>query len=84
MHVISRLLLVSSRWPSGRLYVAENERRKARLARIGKSSGAELYHHVSGCGSREFARARAMGQTQFVVDLAFFWPAIMERAVEGA
>ena len=73
VQVISRCLLVSGRLPSGRLHVAENERRKARLARIGKSSGAECYHHVSSYGFRVPAQAAAVSKPRCVVDLVFFF-----------
>ena len=58
VQVISRCLSVSGRLPSGRLHVAENERRKARLAHIGKSSGAWLNHHVPSYGFRVRLRQR--------------------------
>ena len=57
--------------PDGRLHVGEEKRRKARLACIGKRSRRELDHPVLSRGSREFAWARAVGETLVVVDLAF-------------
>ena len=65
------------RLPSGRLHVAKNERRKARLARIGKSSGAEFDHHVSSYGPRVPAQAAAaaVGKPRCMVDLSF-WGAV--------
>ena len=65
------LLFVSGRLPSGRLHVAKNQRRKARLVRVGKSSGAEGNHHDWSCGSRVPARTAAVGKPRCVVYLAF-------------
>ena len=49
-----------------------NKKRQYKIgSSVAKRSGAELDHHVLFRGSREFAWARAMGQTRFVVDLAF-------------
>ena len=61
------VLCVSGRLPSGRLGVAKNERRKARLARIGKRSGVEFNHRVLRSEYREPAQAVAEGEPRYVV-----------------
>ena len=63
------------------LHVAENERRKARLACIGKCSVSELNHRDLRFGYREPAQqARAEGEPRCcVVDLAFFFGGRCER-----
>ena len=60
--------------PVGAFTSLKNERRKARLARIGKCSGAEFDHRDSWSRYREPAQAVAEDEPRCVVDFAFSSP----------